>query len=345
MRRRPHEQSTSIGEEGYLNVVGQLVGILVVLVVVVGMSARGAWEESQRKAEANQAPSGPTLAEVEAQLRAANAKMESLKEANARILLDRQRMQAEIAMRQMERDRLNMMRAQIEQEIKAQRENWSRAQQHSAQLKDQIDANEQELAKLKLRLEQLSSAEDETVVLEHVPTPMAQTVFGNEEHYRLLGGRLAYVPLNALIEELKTDARQRLPELKNSNEITASIGPLQGFTMRYQLARQVLEVDTRFGTQTHELGQLIGFELIADSDQLGEPIAELTRPGSILHDQLLRWPASKTVITVWTYPDSYDDFRRLRDYLQGLGYLCAARPLPAGQPISGSPQGTRSAAQ
>ncbi len=51
---------------------------------------------------------------------------------------------------------------------------------------------------------------------------------------------------------------------------------------------------------------------------------------------------NQATVTVWVYPDSFEQFRVLKEELYKLGYLTASRPMPEGQPISGSPQGTRS---
>jgi hypothetical protein len=53
----------------------------------------------------------------------------------------------------------------------------------------------------------------------------------------------------------------------------------------------------------------------------------------------------QATVTVWVYPDSFDQFRQIKEELYKLGFLTASRPLPDGQPITGAPQGTRSAAQ
>ena len=55
--------------------------------------------------------------------------------------------------------------------------------------------------------------------------------------------------------------------------------------------------------------------------------------------------ANDTTVTVWTYPDSYAAYRRLKETLQGMGFQCAARPMPEGELIGGSPHGSRSAAE
>jgi hypothetical protein len=50
-------------------------------------------------------------------------------------------------------------------------------------------------------------------------------------------------------------------------------------------------------------------------------------------------------VTFWTYPDSFAAYRKLRELLYERGYTVAGRPLPMGQPISGSPYGSKTAAQ
>jgi hypothetical protein len=346
VKRHRSETTPAAGEESCLDVVANLVGIFVILIMVLGMRTRGAWQEAHRaQAVALDAEQSATATELERRRATAQSRMEAIADTNSRTQFEQERLRTEISLRQVERDRLAILRATVEQQIKSQREGWTRDRQQAAQLKDQFDANAQELARLTLRIDQLRNDKPQPIVLEHVPTPLAQTVFGQEEHFQLLKGRLAYVPLNALLDELKQHARQRAGQLKSTDEITATLGPRDGFELRYTLARQVVEVDTRFGPQIHEMGQLAGFDLIPTSDQLGEPVATQLQDNSALHQRLSQWPASKTVITVWTYPDSYAEFRQLKTYLQSLGYLCAARPLPHGQPISGSPQGTKSAAQ
>ena len=68
-------------------------------------------------------------------------------------------------------------------------------------------------------------------------------------------------------------------------------------------------------------------------------------PGSQFRQLVETMRPGATVITVWTYPDSFGDFRELKKWLFDRGFATAARPLPEDQPISGSPTGSRSAAQ
>jgi hypothetical protein len=87
------------------------------------------------------------------------------------------------------------------------------------------------------------------------------------------------------------------------------------------------------------------FVLLPESEDIGEPVSAALSEGSFLHSILANQRPASTTITVWTYPDSFDDFRQLKRQLYDRGYVTAARPLPDDQPIGGSPDGTRSAAQ
>ena len=80
-------------------------------------------------------------------------------------------------------------------------------------------------------------------------------------------------------------------------------------------------------------------------DALGEPPDVALNDGSAFRKALAKLRPGHHTITIWTYEDSFDAFRQIRKELYRLGFITAARPLPQGQPISGSPDGSKSAAQ
>jgi hypothetical protein len=53
----------------------------------------------------------------------------------------------------------------------------------------------------------------------------------------------------------------------------------------------------------------------------------------------------ETAVTFWVYPDSFDLFRRLRDYLYERDVTVAGRALPEGIPIASSRRGSVSRGQ
>jgi hypothetical protein len=91
--------------------------------------------------------------------------------------------------------------------------------------------------------------------------------------------------------------------------------------------------------------QLDRWELLPVDERLGVPVVQALMPNSELHAALSGKPPEHTTVTVWTYPDSYAEFRALKKELFELGYSTAGRPLPSGIRIGGSPRGTKSSAQ
>jgi hypothetical protein len=85
--------------------------------------------------------------------------------------------------------------------------------------------------------------------------------------------------------------------------------------------------------------------LVPVSSQLGEPVDEALAEGSEFRQAVSKLRPGRETITIWTYQDSFASFRRIKKALYELGFSVAARPLPVGIPISGSPEGSKSAAE
>ena len=77
----------------------------------------------------------------------------------------------------------------------------------------------------------------------------------------------------------------------------------------------------------------------------GEPIDQAFQPASEFARVINRLNPQRTAITFWVYPDGFALYRALSDALHARGFTVAARPLPEGMPIRGSPSGSRSSAQ
>jgi hypothetical protein len=191
VRRRAKHVAEAPGQDSFLDVVCNLVGILIVLVMLIAAQAkRGliAQETSRRAPPPAAAAPSPVADEATAAERAATSVENSILELQNRI----QRQNLEVALRQQERDQVQLLVSVAEQRLAEHRGNLSGADQARYDLEEQ-------LAAARRKLEQLDQAQSATQhqppeVIEHLPTPMARTVFGTELHFRLLGGRLAFVP-------------------------------------------------------------------------------------------------------------------------------------------------------
>jgi hypothetical protein len=162
-------------------------------------------------------------------------------------------------------------------------------------------------------------------------------VDGKEVHFQLSNGRLTFVPFDALINQLRDTLRERAWKMQDQESMTDSIGPVGGFRMRYFVEK----METPRGMAL----QVLKVELVPLTSQLGEPVDAALAPKSKFHSELEMISPHQYTITVWTYPDSFAEFRKLKKELYQMGYAVAARPLLEGMPIGASPHGSRSSAE
>ena len=87
------------------------------------------------------------------------------------------------------------------------------------------------------------------------------------------------------------------------------------------------------------------WEIVPEFENRGETYEATRNPISEFSRAINRINPARATITLWVYPDSFTLYRRLRNDLVERGFSVAARPLPDGMTIRGSPQGTQSAAQ
>ncbi len=330
-RHRPSEP----GQDSFLDIVANLVGILIILVMIVGAQAKDAM------LQADVTPDGVDQQAVEEQKNALADVGHDLQ-----ALLDRaEKQQVEIAYRRSERDRILTLITTIEQDLEKQRGDLSHEAQQALELQRQIADARRAEENLKLSREAVERSTAPVQVVMHRPTPLAKTVFGREVHFQMQGGRVVYVPLEELVEEFKTEAKQKTWKLRQAPSITETVGPIRDFRLKYTLKRETHNIETRAGTAYQERIELDHFVLVPVRDNLGETLDVALQPQSQFRSLLGSFNPNDATVTVWVYPDSFDQYRQLKEELFKLGFLTASRPMPEGQPISGSPNGTRSAVQ
>ena len=90
---------------------------------------------------------------------------------------------------------------------------------------------------------------------------------------------------------------------------------------------------------------LVGWELVPARPVRGETWEAAQHPASDFRRAINSIDPRSAAITCWIYPDSFATFRQLEEWLHQLGFTVAARPLPEGMAIRGSPGGSMSAGQ
>lgn len=336
MRRRSKDHEEAPDHDSFLDIVANIVGILVILVVVVTARAR-------QVPVLSIAQPSPKTEKVETARRA----VQSLKDNVLRSDDALKRLDRELETRRTERNYMATLFSAAEDEMIQQREQLDERGKKEYDLHRQLTAGTAELERTRQALAAAEGQQKNVVRLDNYPTPLGKTVYGKEVHFRLLNGRITYVPLDELVEEFKGHARANVWKLDSSqSEATETIGPLDGFRMRYTMERVEIPVEQRIETgRTGHVVRLKSFELVPVGSDLGETVEAALQPGSRFHVTLAGADKERTTVTLWTYPDSFSLFRQLKKSLFEQGLAAAARPLPHGVSIGGSPRGSRSSAQ
>jgi hypothetical protein len=336
MSRRTAIDPESLNHDSFLDIVANMVGIMIILVLLVGMRVKNHSVQA-----AIQGTAAPRSGLEKDKAREADLHAEVLGIETAI-----NRLRRETAVQGARRDLISVNVAAAQRAIEERRGKLGGAERDVFDLTRDVSEARQQLDQLARRRAQAEKAEGAPTVVESYPTPISRTVDNNEIHFLLSGGRITFVPMNRLVEEFQADARRKVYKLLESPEITETIGPEGGFRLRYTLERynttpEESHARGRAGTYV----RLRRWILLPVGDLPGESAAEALREGSQFQAVLAKLLPGRHTITLWTYPDSFEAFRQIRRELYLRGFSAAARPLPQGVPISGSPEGSKSAAQ
>lgn len=339
-RRNSTQGQGASGEDSFLDIVANMVGILIILVMVVGVRAQGQLDEAEETPQVASVPPPPELVEARRNVLSNSAEM-------LRMAGEVDRMRVTRAARTAERDRLARLVSLQKVEMQQRKQVLDQGRQEEFELNQQIEGVTQQIERLKQQLDARSQPRTETVEIASYSTPISKTIEGNEAHFQLKAGRVVPIPVDQLLNELKDEVRNQAWKLRDRPEVTDTVGPIGGFRMRYTLVRvqvppQVNSSGVRGGGTLIQLDQ---WTLVPTSSQIGETLDEAYQQQSAFRAAVGRVNPRQSSITIWVYPDSFAEFRALRKDLYESGYSVAGRPLPEGVPIAGSPDGSKSAAQ
>ncbi len=340
MTRVHSTETEAVNADSFLDIVASVVCIMLIMVVMVGMRIRNTPIDPLLSTEAAQA-----LAALET----AVAEERSLRNEMTQILRDIRSLEEETAIRALERNTLAIGVAALERELDQRRAEMDAQTQARFDAAKQLAEAQRRLDELRERRQRLAAARPEPVIVESYPTPLSRPVEDEELHFHLRQGRVAHVPIEKLVRMARDDARRKADQLlerEGLREFTEAVGPEGGFRFRYTVQRHEEIEEQPGGGAIRRIGLRIAeWTVIPIGGQVGETVDEALAPDSAFRRALAQRKSDKTTITLWVYPDSFDAFRRLRQELYRLGLAVAARPLPEGVMIAGSPRGSRSLAQ
>ena len=347
------------GQDSFLDIIANLVGVLIILVVIVGAQATANLaSKPEPKFEVEAVEQSQTVEDdlaFEQRRAELQSELSSHEFVASKFKLDRAKLQQQTNREKQLAQQLATRRHAMLVQMEAVRAIHERKKQD---VRDQLNAKQQkqlqlqsEKIQLTSRLESLekeinavsaSRIESTVETIDHYPNPIAKTVFSNEIHFRLDGGKISYVPMDELIEQMKSEVRLKAEKLKQADVTRETIGPLNGFRLQYELG---IVPPSQTGQTNSRVVRFKRFVIQPVDSTAGESLDAALTDGSQFASILQRNEPRRTTVSVWVYPNSYGEYSKLKDWLHERGFQMASWPLSEGRPISGGPDGFRTSAQ
>jgi hypothetical protein len=387
MAKRTRDTEQEFGSDSFLDIVANMVGILIILIVVAGVRVSqsslepapvdappeivtdlpgfGTSEASPWVVRTPDAPLAPEVPspilvdltppdqpELRARHQQQQLALRQLAESKQKLLLSIASVRAEQRTTESKLRQSADTGRVLEQKFAAARDRFVREQQLRESLVAEREAAAREAAAAERKLaaardDLAMAARSDTAaeVLQHELTPVSELIRGKELHFHLNEGRVAMIPIDSMMNRIRSQIEAKREWLLKSNAVHGNIGPIDGFKMRYLLQRENLTPleELRMGAGMVRVG-LREWTIEPDTTLRAETVAQATQPGSQF-ELTLRAASLDTTCTFWVYPDSFAEFQQLQKMVRKYNLRVAGRPLPDGIPITGSPNGSRSAAQ
>ncbi|MDB4477073.1 hypothetical protein N9018_02600 [Rhodopirellula sp.] len=344
-QHRKKRTMLEMGHDAFLDIIANLVGILIILVVILGAQSTAVIEEIQDQVEDEYLDESKFASEAQISelatysMRAASAQADS-----SRLEDTIREYDSTISRRKQQRALMLDLLAQVETAWAEKKKDFDEQAIKETQRVTEFKSAQKELEQLAGTRKHLENQPAPVIAIDHLPTPMAKTVFGDEIHFRLKGDRLSIVPIKQLLDEIKRDFERMAAGARNG-QTEAAVGPIRGFVARYRMDKDREMISRGGQLQMATRIQLTGMTVEPLQTPHGQTLDQILSNSSELDVELAGRDPNTTTITVWVYPNSFATFRKLKEHLYARGFATAARPLPLGQEITGGPQGSRSRAQ
>lgn len=257
MSRKKHANDDSPGQDSFLDVIANLVGILIILVMVIGAHAAERFREAAEKE--------PTSAEMKEVAKTTRKSQSIAAEVTAENIALEKRIQEEKLTTQLvsaERNEIQKAVLIWEDRIKELENAQPAENQQKIAAMNRVAELQFEYSEIVKKIELAKVEQNGPETITHYPTPIAKTVFGDELHFRLTNGRIALVPLDDLVDLVKNEVNLKMRQLKNAGSTLAMVGPIEGFRLQYELVKEVRVVRQDDMAVEREIGSLKQFVIL-----------------------------------------------------------------------------------
>jgi hypothetical protein len=180
-------------------------------------------------------------------------------------------------------------------------------------------------------------------------TPVSRPLQSEEMFFECRRGRVTLIDIGGLLDDVHRHDEEIRDTLRREWEyhgVTTSIG---AFRLRYTFERRRAGFDGAVPGSRPDPNSGFQAEMSSEVEPVADPRGETAdtalSPSSEFRRVIDSLEPMQTAVTFWVYPDSFALYRRLRDFLAERDFVVAGRPLPEGHPIGSSRHGTNSRGQ
>jgi hypothetical protein len=354
IRRRRPRREIAFSFDSFLDVVANVVGIILRLILVAWV---GAQSYSPLDDQCCEPPPPPTPLPAPLVLPAPTSPLApEVARARAELRETRGRLREQS-------ERLGPVREQTRQgaaALKAVRARRQKLEQERALIERNIGERGQASRALGLALQALSARSKQLLAdldaLRKAPllkktyryrTPVSQPVT-QEVMFECRAGRVTLIDVASLEDKMRQQARAGEKELRQHWEMSGVTPPIGAFRLRYVYDRERTLLEDKVAVPPESATfrySLASYQIEPIVPQRGESGDKALAAGSQFRNVVDRLAPQQTAVTLWVYPDSFPLYRQLRDYLHDRDMVVAGRPLLEGALIGMSRRGTASRGQ
>jgi hypothetical protein len=361
-RRRQEEEH--FGSDSFLDVLANIVGILIILIVSAAARVERSVELAQTEtAEESpiESPAEPTPVEPEAAsaVAAVEEPVAESAEPPPEVVAELQAIQRKLAAAHAKSEAIAGKLKQFHSESASISDELSKQDAATAEQLGELKKRQVQLARMEeafgerqgtlrgllAEFEETAQSRPPTKELKHRLAPVSQEVTGHEVFFRMAGGKVSVVPVEMLFERVKNQVERHKDWIAARDHFEGVAGPIEGYALQFEVQKRTpTALDrNRLGFGAFRLG-LPRADVILDRDIAEETPEQALKRGSRFALAIKSAPP-RAALTFWVYPDSFHEYRMLQAACQAEGFIVAARPLGHGVKISFSEDGSRSAAQ
>ena len=331
MRQRV-SRSDAGSQDSFLDIVTNIVGILIILVMVIGARVQGISIKPKKVTSPNLEKLMMEVVRLEDAIVASESELVDLDEQSGQLA-------GTVADAGNARIHLATAVSAARWEVEDQKQKVDKDKTERVERANQQQRIKDEIAQCNLEAEGIAHAPQSTKELLAYPTPVGRTVTGDELHFRLAAGRISYIPLTELFDQAKARTQRKSgSSLASMESRIETVGPVLDYALDYVIEVQINRSAGQVYVRSREW--VVKPSRYDIGETLDDALARQSRFRSVLSGVT---PA--TTVTLWCYPDSFEEYRAIREELHRLGVSAACRPLPEGAPIGGSAEGSKSVAQ